>query len=456
MLFTYFPEIPNAFYAKKFFLDIHLKMDYSDMFLYEEDRLGMRVSTGHALLIKDSQNQVGLSISGGAPYCPCVYVVQIFDGTPAAEDGSLQAGDEITSVNGISVKGRNKSEVARLFQTGKKEVSICYNKLHADLKQGKSLDILLKKIKHKAVEKMDSSTADALGLSRAILVNDDLVKKVEKLNATSDMFCGLISHIKSLLRAIYNLSRVYRSYSNTFAQIGVMEPQASANEAFCHFGQVHRDMERYSIDMIKHLKPMITDLNTFLTKAVPDTHLTMKKYLDAKFEYLSYCLKVKEMDEEEYNYGLMQEPLYRVETGNYEYRLILRCRHDAHVVSQLKRFVNAMAEYHQKCAVAMQDAQIFPIELELSNNTFAYKGDQINTGESSSSDEYVEPEASVNEPSFLALEDNTDDLLGDLKDLSIVQQQQQSLLDEELFGVAPPINLANNTVQDKDLLDLLG
>lgn len=48
----------------------------------------------------------------------------------------------------------------------------------------------------------------------------------------------------------------------------------------------------------------------------------MKKYADAKFEYLAYCLKVKEMDDEECGYAALQEPLYRVETGNYEYRLI--------------------------------------------------------------------------------------------------------------------------------------
>lgn len=36
----------------------------------------------------------------------------------------------------------------------------------------------------------------------------------------------------------------------------------------------------------------------------------------------SYCLKVKEMDDEEYSYAALQEPLYRVETGNYEYRLV--------------------------------------------------------------------------------------------------------------------------------------
>jgi len=29
---------------------------------------------------------------------------------------------------------------------------------------------------------------------------------------------------------------------------------------------------------------------------------------------------VKEMDDEEYSYAALQESLYRVETGNYEYR----------------------------------------------------------------------------------------------------------------------------------------
>ena len=55
-------------------------------------------------------------------------------------------------------------------------------------------------------------------------------------------------------------------------------------------------------------------------QAIPDTKLTIKKYADVKFEYLSYCLKVKELDDEDYSYQALQEPLYRVETGNYEYR----------------------------------------------------------------------------------------------------------------------------------------
>jgi hypothetical protein len=41
---------------------------------------------------------------------------------------------------------------------------------------------------------------------------------------------------------------------------------------------------------------MIADLTTFLTKAIPDTRLTIEKYADAKFEYLvryTACLKIR-------------------------------------------------------------------------------------------------------------------------------------------------------------------
>ncbi|VDL45724.1 unnamed protein product [Hymenolepis diminuta] len=151
-------------------------------------------------------------------------------------------------------------------------------------------------------------------------------------------------------------------------------------------------------------------MNTFLTKAIPDTKLTVKRYLDVKFEYLSYCLKVKEMDDEEYTFNALQEPLYRVETGNYEYRLVLRCRQDArtrfaklrndvlvklelldnkHVqdtVIQLQRFVSAMATYHENCYEVMKGATIFPLEMDLSRDAFAYKSEIINTGESDDDD----------------------------------------------------------------------
>ncbi|XP_070227701.1 PRKCA-binding protein isoform X3 [Bos mutus] len=358
----------------------------------EEDKLGIPTVPGKVTLQKDAQNLIGISIGGGAQYCPCLYIVQVFDNTPAALDGTVAAGDEITGVNGRSIKGKTKVEVAKMIQEVKGEVTIHYNKLQADPKQGMSLDIVLKKVKHRLVENMSSGTADALGLSRAILCN------------------GMTEHTKNLLRAFYELSQTHRAFGDVFSVIGVREPQPAASEAFVKFADAHRSIEKFGIRLLKTIKPMLTDLNTYLNKAIPDTRLTIKKYLDVKFEYLSYCLKVKEMDDEEYSCivsGALGEPLYRVSTGNYEYRLILRCRQEARarfsqmrkdvlekmelldqkhvqdIVFQLQRFVSTMSKYYNDCYSVLRDADVFPIEVDLAHTTLAYglSQDEFTDGE---------------------------------------------------------------------------
>ncbi|VEL18877.1 unnamed protein product [Protopolystoma xenopodis] len=56
------------------------------------------------------------------------------------------------------------------------------------------------------------------------------------------------------------------------------------------------------------------------------------------------------------------------------------------MVFQLQRFINAMAVYHERCYEAMCEANIFPIEMDLSQNAFAYTPEQINTGHSEDED----------------------------------------------------------------------
>lgn len=143
---------------------------------------------------------------------------------------------------------------------------------------------------------------------------------------------------------------------------------------------------------------MLSDLGTYLTKAIPDTKLTIRKYADAKFAYLSYCLKVKEMDDEEHSYAALQEPIYRVETGNYEYRLILRCRQEARskfaglrsdvlekmelleskhardLACHLKRFIQGFVTLGNDAMERLQAHQnLFPVEVDLKSTAFQYK-----------------------------------------------------------------------------------
>uniref|UniRef100_A0A8D1FZQ5 PRKCA-binding protein n=1 Tax=Sus scrofa TaxID=9823 RepID=A0A8D1FZQ5_PIG len=381
----------------------------------EKEKSGIPTVPGKVTLQKDAQNLIGISIGGGAQYCPCLYIVQVLE--------CFGAGDEITGVNGRSIKGKTKVEVAKMIQEVKGEVTIHYNKLQADPKQGMSLDIVLKKVKHRLVENMSSGTADALGLSRAILCNDGLVKRLEELERTAELYKGMTEHTKNLLRAFYELSQTHRAFGDVFSVIGVREPQPAASEAFVKFADAHRSIEKFGIRLLKTIKPMLTDLNTYLNKAIPDTRLTIKKYLDVKFEYLSYCLKVKEMDDEEYSCIALGEPLYRVSTGNYEYRLILRCRQEARarfsqmrkdvlekmelldqkhvqdIVFQLQRFVSTMSKYYNDCYAVLRDADVFPIEVDLAHTTLAYGPGQDEFTDGEDEEEEDEEDTAAGEPS---------------------------------------------------------
>ena len=42
---------------------------------------GMTVTSGCVTISKDDSNLIGISIGGGAPMCPCLYIVQVLQKT---------------------------------------------------------------------------------------------------------------------------------------------------------------------------------------------------------------------------------------------------------------------------------------------------------------------------------------------------------------------------------------
>jgi predicted metalloprotease with PDZ domain len=64
--------------------------------------------------------------------------LQVFDNTPAARDGTLQSGDELVGVNGASVKGKTKVEVAKMIQASKVR-----NAVHVGISGGGQFKTLL-------------------------------------------------------------------------------------------------------------------------------------------------------------------------------------------------------------------------------------------------------------------------------------------------------------------------
>jgi PRKCA-binding protein len=243
-----------------------------------------------------------------------------------------------------------------------------------------------------------------------------LVKRLKELEGTELMYRGLVDHCKRVLKAYFNVFQAMQLFGTEFCTMSIREPQPTASEAYRAFGEMHRGLEKEGIQMIKALKPVIGNFGTYLNKAIPDTKMTVKRYADTKFAYLSYCLKVKEMDDEEQSYSSIQEPLYRVETGNYEYRLILRCRQEARskfaklrndvlekielleakhaqsLADNLKKLLEGLAKFTQDSIVKFESTKgLFPIEVDLRSDAFTYKSQ--NTFSSDGAEEEEVPQA---------------------------------------------------------------
>lgn len=169
-----------------------------------------------------------------------IILYQVSDNSPSAVDGTLESGDEILAINNECVRGHTKLQVAQMIQssvvsiicvfcfryiskimynlhsmdfylfTHQDKVVLKYNKLHADARQGKTLDIVLKKVKHRLVERMSATTADSLGMSRAILVNDSLVKRLQQLDDMEQSYRHLVDHTERVLRAFYALTQCFK------------------------------------------------------------------------------------------------------------------------------------------------------------------------------------------------------------------------------------------------------
>jgi tRNA U34 5-carboxymethylaminomethyl modifying enzyme MnmG/GidA len=144
---------------------------------------------------------------------------------------------------------------------------------------------------------------------------------------------------------------------------------------------------------------------------------------------------VKEMDDEEQSYSSIQEPLYRVETGNYEYRLVLRCRQDARakfaklrndvlekielleakhaqsLADNLKKLLEGLYKFTQDAVVRFESTKgLFPIEVSLKSNAFEYESTKTFSADGQDEEEVAQAEEAkeVKEEKKVATNGNQD------------------------------------------------
>ncbi|XP_060843785.1 PRKCA-binding protein-like [Rhopalosiphum padi] len=377
---------------------------------FNEDKMGIKITSGVVTINKDPKtNRIGIAIGGGPPYCPCIYITQILENSPTALNGILESGDELLAINNERVSGCDKMEVSQMIRTSGNRVTLKYNKLDADVQQGKTLDIVLKKVKHRLVECISTTTADYLGMSRAILVDDSLVKRLKQLDDLEQAYRCLIDHTERVLGAFEALTQCYKEFGDSFAEIGVREPQPRASMSLMRFAEYHRRMEHLGQMLIEVLKPISRSFGTYLEKAIPDTKQTIRKYADVKFEFLSYCLKINELDglDDIEDSSSTSVPLYPIVTGNYEYRLLLKCKQSARkrflalredvltkigllenkrvhdIVDQFQIIASQIASFNHEINWMIlggdndtNEPPLFPIEMDLKCTAFEYNSVQ--------------------------------------------------------------------------------
>jgi PRKCA-binding protein len=158
---------------------------------------------------------------------------------------------------------------------------------------GPTLDIFLKKFKHRIVDAIDDATADALGLSRAILCNDVLSKLQQRLANNQQFYKELIKKTEEMLSSYQSMAETQTVIGCIFAEIGTKEVEEEAKKEFGELGIAHKHLGKEHSGMVTRLEESIRALKSHAEAAIPDVRQTLAKYLDAKYEYLSYCLRIK-------------------------------------------------------------------------------------------------------------------------------------------------------------------
>ena len=65
-----------------------------------------------------------------------------------------------------------------------------------------------------------------------------------------------MKHTHSVLKGLFQLSCIHRSFGDAFASIGAREPQLKASLAFTAFGDAHRKIDQFAVALLRTVKPV--------------------------------------------------------------------------------------------------------------------------------------------------------------------------------------------------------
>jgi hypothetical protein len=88
---------------------------------------------------------------------------------------------------------------------------------------------------------MDAKTADAFGLSRAILCNDMLAQLLRRLEDNQQLYCQLTHYASEISRQNKLLGESMNNMGNLYAEVATREKQQTAKSRFFEeVAKIHR------------------------------------------------------------------------------------------------------------------------------------------------------------------------------------------------------------------------
>ena len=302
-------------------------------YYFDEDRCGLELTEHEIILEKPTENAVlGLTLSGGIPVCPFVYISQLTKDSIAVKSG-LQLGDEIRSINSVEIRYRlRRKDVKEIIESENKLV-LGVRRIIVDhdvvARKSASLEMKYQKMKHKFIEKhLEESTADAIGFTRAILANDLAQDHIIWVKSKQEFLNEFRTKLDELITFYQNQAETYLTLSETcsiFTKKSETDSKTSTtNSKNLNHGLL--DAQSKHAQTSKGLIFCRNKLIEFEQSKLSSAVQMLDIYEHDKYEFLSFFLKIKEMEEEENDAIYNNIPNWRLETGNYDYRMLLKAK----------------------------------------------------------------------------------------------------------------------------------
>lgn len=297
-------------------------------FFYEEDRCCLELTEHELVIEKTSAAQpIGITLAGGLPACPLVYVSHLGKASLAARAG-LELGDELVSVNGVLISHRlRRREVKELIeQTPDARLHVSVRRIVVDAevvrRKSQSVEMKYQKFKHKLIEKhMDGSTADVMGFTRAIIANDYAQEHITWLKAKQEFLTEFKAKLAELIVQYQTHSDTYGLLSTSIceARLSSFSNEKATSSALQQASEKHAHA-------VKGLGFCKNKLVEFEQTVLANVLQMLATYEQDKYEFLSFFLKMRELEEEEAEATANGMPVWRVESGNYDYRMLLKAK----------------------------------------------------------------------------------------------------------------------------------